>query len=266
MRRFKFFTGLRWCQLRRWRRLPNKGPVCVSLSNAPKVRFPVVDFEVAIDGAGFSILKKYNEWPTTAEQHARTMRRVVRALGARWIAWCTIQDWMCEVFMLRKTGLSVREHQRRTVQSYLDLCRLAPEIPWLPVIQGWTLAEYLECVEMYRAAGVDLTEVERVGVGSVCTRQSTAEGVEIIVAMLRLGIQVHAFGYTASGLRALRKILTDEEWSRLNSDSAAWSKHAWKSRILMPGHYHGKVTTNCANCEEYGAEWSNDLRFSLEAA
>ena len=48
------------------------------------------------------------------------------------------------------------------------------------MLQGWELADYLEHIEMYRAAGVDLTEIERVGVGSVCRRQSTAEGVEII--------------------------------------------------------------------------------------
>jgi hypothetical protein len=29
-------------------------------------------------------------------------------------------DWMCEPFMLAKTGLSVREHQQRTVTNYLN--------------------------------------------------------------------------------------------------------------------------------------------------
>ncbi len=51
--------------------------------------------------------------------------------------WAAVQDWVCEPFMLKRTGLSVREHQRRTVASYLDLRSLAPEVPWVPVLQGW---------------------------------------------------------------------------------------------------------------------------------
>lgn len=262
----RFMTGLRWCQLRRWRQLKHKTPVCVSLSNAPKHRFPVVDFPIGVDGAGFTVIGKHGCWPTTAEQHARSMRRVVLGLGRIWVAWCTIQDWMCEPHMLVKTGLTIREHQRRTVESYLELCRLEPSLPWLPVLQGWELADYLEHVEMYRAAGVDLTEIERVGVGSVCRRQSTAEGVEIIATLLRLGIQVHAFGFKLDGLRALRALLSEDEWERLAADSAAWSKHAWKCQILLPGHYHGVKTKNCANCPEYAGVRRDEMLLTLEPA
>ena len=62
---------------------------------------------------------------------------------------------MCEPFIIAKTGLSVREHLRRTVASYLRLKELAPDLPFIPVLQGWQLADYLECAAMYEAAGVD---------------------------------------------------------------------------------------------------------------
>jgi hypothetical protein len=41
--------------------------------------------------------------------------------------WAAPQDWMCEPFILAKTGLSVREY-RRTVASYLRLTELAPDL------------------------------------------------------------------------------------------------------------------------------------------
>ena len=46
---------------------------------------------------------------------------------------------MCEPFMLAKTGLTVAEHQARTVANYLELRSLAPELPFVPVLQGWSL-------------------------------------------------------------------------------------------------------------------------------
>jgi hypothetical protein len=41
------------------------------------------------------------------------------------------QDWMREPVMIERTGLSVREHQARTVANYLDLRMLAPRLPFI---------------------------------------------------------------------------------------------------------------------------------------
>ena len=40
------------------------------------------------------------------------------------LAWVAPQDWMCEPFMLQKTGLTVPDHQERTVRNFLDLRQL----------------------------------------------------------------------------------------------------------------------------------------------
>jgi hypothetical protein len=45
--------------------------------------------------------------------------------------------------MIERTGLSVSEHQHRTVASCLHLRELAPTLPFIPVLQGWHLADYL---------------------------------------------------------------------------------------------------------------------------
>ena len=286
--RHNFFTGLKWDQLLHWRRLRCGAPACVSLNGAPKYRFPKVDFEVAIDGGSFGTMSEIGDMsPATRarfvasygvpisdddhffedaaarawrpQAHAHRARRVLLEMGRAHVAWIGPQDMMCEPFMLEATGLDVAEHQRRTVANYVELCRLAPDVPWLPVVQGWTVEDYVRCVELYRAAGVDLRESEWVGVGSICRRQGTAEGVAIIVAMLRLGLRVHAFGFKADGLRRLRAELAADEWARLRADSAAWSKHAQRGRIKLPACTHRGP---CSNCVAY----ANVRRLELATA
>ena len=53
---------------------------------------------------------------------------------------------MCEPFILEKTELPVEEHQRRTVPNFLHLKELAPDLPFAPVLQGWTLEDHLRRV------------------------------------------------------------------------------------------------------------------------
>jgi hypothetical protein len=94
---------------------------------------------------------------------------------------------MCEPYIVAKTGLSVFEHQRRTVANYLLLKELAPDLPFIPVLKGWSLSGYLACVLMYDAAGVDLAKERLVGVGSVCRRQATYEIGLIMEKLVGLG-------------------------------------------------------------------------------
>ena len=113
---------------------------------------------------------------------------------------------MVEPIVRQKTGLSVREHQRRTLASYLELCALAPDLPWIPVLQGWEYADYLEHLEMYTAAGVGLASLPVVGLGSVCRRQDTSLAEELIRELCSLGLKVHGFGFKLQGLWRLRSL------------------------------------------------------------
>lgn len=154
------------------------------------------------------------------------------------------QDWMCEPFMLERTGLPIAEHQRRTIESYLTLRDLAPEIPWLPVMQGWRVEDYRAHVEQYATAGVDLRAEPIVGVGSVCRRQGTIEGGRIVRAVADLGIRVHAFGVKADGLRLFGDCLA-------SADSMAWSFVARRRKVRLDGCTH----KTCANCLRWALEW-----------
>lgn len=198
----------------------------------------------ALDSGGFSELQMFGAWQTSPRTYAREARRW-RELGG--LQWCAPQDWMCEPHMLQKTGLSIREHQRRSIDSFEELNALAPEVPWIPVLQGWTIDDYLHHLDHYYFRGHDLTKHPVVGVGSVCRRQSTAEGQEIVQTLANEGIPVHAFGFKIVGLTKVGHLLT-------SSDSMAWSLGA-RRRPALPGCRH----PHCNNCARFALRWREDV-------
>src|SRR3990167_11413112 len=104
--------------------------------------FPRAHHLWRLDSGGFSELSMFGDWQTSAEQYAQEVKLFGDEIGC--LDRASIQDWMCEPYILKKTGLDVDEHQRRTIDSYKRLSDLAPEIPWMPVLQGYRLGEYLE--------------------------------------------------------------------------------------------------------------------------
>lgn len=193
------------------------------------------------DSGGFTELDMFGCWTIDAATFASETRRHAAEIGQ--MAHAAPQDWMCEPRILRRTGLSVAAHQARTIANYIDLVQRAPEMPWLPVVQGWTLDEYLRCVEMYDRAGVDLSRAPLVGVGTICRRQATGEAATILRTLSALGLALHAFGLKTGGIPNVAPFLA-------SSDSLAWSYAARRSAPL-PGCTH----KNCANCIRFALQW-----------
>jgi hypothetical protein len=213
----------------------------------------------ALDSGGFSELSLYGEWRTSPGEYVTAVARYDEEIGR--LEWAAPQDWMCEPFMLDKTGLSIAEHQRRTVENFLELSDLWPgvsdeEIPFMPVLQGWRSDDYLRCAELYEAAGVRLAEYPVVGVGSVCRRQATGE----IAAVFRrlkaeLDINAHGFGVKTSGLATYGRELG-------SADSMAWSFEARRTAPLPGCSSH----INCANCLTYALAWRDRVLSAAVAA
>jgi hypothetical protein len=203
--------------------------------------------EWALDSGGFSEIGKHGGWTVTPKRYAAEVTGWRRVGKMRWAA---IQDWMCEPVMLAKTGLSVLQHQNRTVRSMLDLQDIAPDIPWAPVLQGWVLQDYLRHIDAYCRAGIDLTQQPVVGVGSVCRRQHTSEAEEIVRTISGMGIRVHAFGFKVLGLRRVSCALH-------SADSLAWSFTARMNPAAS--RELGCTHANCANCVKYALRWRERL-------
>ena len=196
----------------------------------------------ALDSGGFTELSLHGRWITCAADYVEAVARYAAQAGQ--LDFAAPQDWMCEPHILARTGLSVREHQDRTVASYLELRALAPHLPFIPVVQGWQLADYLACVDLYRSAGVDLTREPLTGLGSVCRRQSTGQIAVIVTTLASLGLRLHGFGIKTTGLHLYGHLLA-------SADSMAWSYAARRAPALpgCTGH------RNCANCLAYAASW-----------
>jgi hypothetical protein len=218
----------------------------------------------ALDSGGFSELSLFGEWRTSPQEYVDAVRRYDDEIGL--LGWAAPQDWMCEPFMIAKTGLSVEEHQRRTVASFIDLRRLwqavdpedelrsAPEFcVFMPVLQGWHLADYLRCADMYVDAGVDLTHYPIVGVGSVCRRQATDEIGEVFEGLSYLDLAMHGFGVKKAGVQRYGHLLE-------SADSMAWSDVARKlRRPALPQCVTAGRHKNCANCLTYALRWREEL-------
>jgi hypothetical protein len=187
----------------------------------------------------------FGQWVTTETEYVDAVRRYSADVGR--LEWAAPMDWMCEPFMLDKTGLSLDRHQAMTVENLLTLRSMAPDLPFVPVLQGWELADYVACVERYAAAGVDLTAEPTVGVGSVCRRQSTSEIGRIFAELRSLGIACHGFGVKTEGLSMYARHLS-------SADSMAWSYNA-RRRGPLPGCTH----RSCANCPRFALRWRERL-------
>lgn len=205
-------------------------------------RFRRASGPVAYDSGGFSQLQAHGSWTSDDRTYAGEVTGWAEESGMPDFA--AIRDWMCEPQMLARTGKTVADHQSLTIESYSNLIAIAPHIPWLPVVQGWHVDDYLSHVEQYAAAGFDLRACARVGVGSVCRRQGTREGAAIIRAVADLGIRVHAFGVKVDGLALFGDRI-------VSADSMAWSYAARRQRIRMQGCPHA----TCANCMRWALEW-----------
>jgi hypothetical protein len=195
----------------------------------------------ALDSGGFTELSMHGRWETTPAEYADAVQLYEHEVGN--LDWAAPQDWMCEPFMLAKTGLTVRDHQRRTVENYGELRGMAPRLPFFPVLQGWCLADYHRCVEMYDRAGIDLRAAPVVGLGSVCRRQATSEIGEIVQSLASLGLNLHGFGVKTAGLARYAEHL-------VSADSMAWSYEARRGEPLT-----GCLHRNCANCLRYAQVW-----------
>lgn len=109
------------------------------------------------------------------------------------------QDYMCEPWILAKTGLTVPDHQRLTIERY-DAIRSRTTAYIMPVLQGFAPTDYVAHV---RAYGERLTPGMWVGVGSVCKRNADPGAIFDVLSAIkreRPDLRLHGFGLKTTAL------------------------------------------------------------------
>jgi hypothetical protein len=167
-----------------------------------------------LDSGAFTELSRFGHYRHSVEDYAGEVSRWSRCGN---LLAAVSQDFMCEPFILEKTGLSVSEHQRLTVERYDALLPLV-SVPVMPVLQGYRVSDYLSHLDQY---GSRLRPGAWVGVGSVCKRNARPDEIADILRAIknkRPDLRLHAFGVKLTALenREVRELL-------FSSDSMAWS-------------------------------------------
>jgi hypothetical protein len=174
-----------------------------------------------MDSGAFTEISTHGDYRTTVAEYASEIRRW--ADNGNLLA-AVAQDWMCEPWIVQRTGLSVLEHQRRTVARFDDLLSEdRARVLIMPVLQGYAPEDYVRHIAMY---GELLGRGMWVGVGSICKRNASPRAVEAVLLAIRDArpdLRLHGFGLKATALRSA--LVFDLLHT---ADSMAWSYHARK--------------------------------------
>lgn len=209
----RFFTGLHQPSDAR-----HFDAAFISVNRLRTRKAPMVARDWIMDSGAFTEISTHGHYRHGVAEYAAQIRRWGSNGSGRLLA-AVAQDYMCEAWIVEKTGLSVREHQRLTVERYDAL--MAEDcggVYILPVLQGFQPQEY---VEHLRAYGARLTPGQWVGVGSVCKRNADPRQIAAVLLAIkneRPDLRLHGFGLKTTALAqpAIRALLH-------TADSMAWS-------------------------------------------
>jgi hypothetical protein len=168
-----------------------------------------------IDSGAFTELAHHGRYRDDVSAYVRNLRPWL-SIGN--LEAVVAQDYMCEPWIIARTGLTLAEHQRLTIERYDDLVAHDLPVPVMPVLQGYDPADYVRHIDAY---GDRLTPGRRVGVGSVCKRNGSAQDIAHVLAGIaqeRPDLRLHGFGVKLTALKdaTVRALL-------YSADSMAWS-------------------------------------------
>lgn len=206
----------------------------ISVGRLRKRKGPFKVGDWIMDSQAFTTIFMHGGYPYPVEEYAAQIRRW-KSNGDLLAA--VAQDYMCEPMMLKKTGLTVADHQRLTIERYDALLRCETGCYILPVLQGYTPDEYVSHIRQY---GERLHPGMWIGVGSICKRNSSPcliLDVLIAIKQERPDLRLHGFGLKTTALAhgTIRALLH-------TADSMAWSFAARKK---------GKGANDWRNAEKF---------------
>lgn len=221
---------------------------CIHIGRLETRQKPLGCEELILDSQAFRILELHGEHLLSPTEYARAARRVAQLCGRVVVV---TQDYMCEEYIFQKryehtdVRFTVTDHQRLTINRYDALYFHAGRLGLtvMPVLQGYTPAEYVDHIRQY---GRRLRAGAWVGVGSVCKRNSDPVAIRAVLLAIkreRPDLRLHGFGVKITALASptVRQML-------YSADSMAWSYNArrngrnandWRGAAVFVGRVDG---------------------------
>lgn len=210
---------------------------CVSINVLERRRSIAINNWI-LDCGGYTTILKYGKYPDNPETYARKINHWSQYGN---LVAAASQDWLCLPSHLERTGLTVDDHQRLTIERYEALDNLVSSTIILPTLQGLVATDYVSHLYQY---GNRLQFGQWVGVGSLKGR--SVESVEIVLAAIkshRPDLRLHGFGC------GLEYLASSTIFQLLHSaDSMAWSYNARRRKrksdcTITATDYYRKATT-----------------------
>jgi len=216
----------------------HKYPAFISVNRIRNRKSPFLVGDWIMDSGAFTEISTHGEYRTSVSSYANQI--------ARWkdngnLLAAVSQDYMCEQFILDKTGLTVADHQRLTIERYDELLRCDTGVYIMPVLQGYEPKDYVVHLRSY---GSRLESGAWVGVGSVCKRNGDIRAIEDVLLAIhhaRPDLKLHGFGLKTTALSG--DLVDHLLWT---ADSMAWS-------------YHERINGRSANDFRGALRWADKI-------
>lgn len=201
----------------------------ISVNRLRKRRSPFTVNRWIMDSGAFTEISTHGHYRHSVEEYAKEINRW-KHNGTLLAA--VSQDYMCEPFILKKTGLTVADHQQLSIERY-EALKVLTDVYILPVLQGFAPSEYVQHIRMY---GDRLAPGQWVGVGSICKRNADPSAIVAVLEAIhreRPDLRLHGFGLKLTALADPRVRVHLH-----TADSMSWS-FAARMELSRRGKGHG---------------------------
>jgi len=172
-----------------------------------------------LDSGGFSLLSQYADYPFSIEEYIQLAHYIK---DNNLLTLIATMDYPCESEINRTQLHTNEERIQKTVDNAVACYDADISLPWVPVIQGYTIDEYLTCLDLYYESGI---ESFYWAIGSICSRKGHNLQMRNIVVTIAKRLEpeckLHAFGL------GIKFLYDPQIFSNIySSDSAAWNYRA----------------------------------------
>lgn len=183
---------------------------------------------ITIDPGGFTAARRWGKYPWSISQLVDWIRAESRDVI---LDWCAVMDYACEPNVNRSILPTNKERIEATMENEILCKQAAPDLPWLPVLQGDNLIE--RDYDLSRRRELGLIPADYAGIGSVCGRGAAGAMRVIKFYNDRLpNVKFHAFGMHIQALD------DDAVFSAVRSwDSYGWNWGRGQKNKDRPAEY-----------------------------